>query len=571
MAMRRALPFALCALLSACDAKEREDLRTQLAAAKSANDATASELTAARQDAAASARRVGELEKSVRDTETRAAAADTRAAAAETRIAAAEKQRGAAVAECEELKKRTSEKLAKELEAVTLHRDELVAWVEDELLPIAEAKDPRLAALRDMTKEIAALVEKGRGLKFRRPFMRRLIRRAQVGEWMLRDLKRDLPEDEARKLTLVGTTFGFVDEKTDLYAVLAQMIEAGAAAFYKCETRTFYLIEGNEGAGARPILFHELVHALEDQYFDLDAFYRAVEDDSDADLARRGLVEGSACHFAAAYERDHPDEKDAMLRAQATPDLIAKQQRMLAEVPPFLVAGIGLYPYANAPAWLAAIHADDAAALEKLYADPPVSTEQVLHPAKFPLVGPRDYPHKVATPDVRAILGEGWENVSDDDLGELQTGVLLTQLRWVKYAPTFGGVLDPATEGLGFKEPIKSAVEGWDGDRYSAWIEKATGRVAIVWVSAWDSDADAKQFAETYGDLLGRRVLGASFASRPSPIRYANAAKGTASAIELSGNRVVAVLEAPPEKLDALVGAGASARVTPDPRDPNDK
>src|SRR6185503_11826707 len=174
---------------------------------------------------------------------------------------------------------------------------------------------------------------------------------------------------------------------------------------------TFYLIEGNDGRGARPIVFHELVHALEDQYFDLDPFYKSVEEDSDMSLARRALVEGSACLFASVYEKEHPDDVQAMMQAQATPELMKKQARMVTTVRPVLIATTGMYPYHNAPAWLEAIHAKEAAALEKLYADPPVSTEQVLHPAKFPLEGARDYPHRVSPPDVGGILGEGWTKV----------------------------------------------------------------------------------------------------------------------------------------------------------------
>jgi hypothetical protein len=463
------------------------------------------------------------------------------------------------------------DELKKDDERVTAHRDELKEWIEKELLPIAEQHDPRLVNLRDAAKDVAAEVENVRGLKFKQPFMRRLITRGQVGEWMMRDMKKEMTEEDVRKMVVVGAEFGLMAEKTDVYGVFAQFMESGAAAFYKPDTRTFYHIEGNDGRGARPVVFHELVHAVEDQYFDLDAFYRVVEKDADMALARRALVEGSACHFAEKYERAHPDDVKEMMRSQATPEMMQKQMKMMTVVPPALVATIGLYPYKNAPAWLEKIGADDSAAIEKLYADPPVSTEQVLHPEKFPLDGPRDYPHKVATPDVASILGGGFENVEDNDMGELMIGLLLTQLQQGgKYAATLMNSLDMKTQGVGFKGAAKTASEGWDGDRYTAWMETKSGKATIVWVSVWDSEKDAREFYETYGDLLGKHVLGKEWSSRPTPVRYAGA-DGRKSGLDIEGTRVVAVLDAPADKLDALLGAGAAAAVVADPRDPNDK
>jgi hypothetical protein len=401
--------------------------------------------------------------------------------------------------------------------------------------------------------------------------MRRLITRDQVGEWMMRDMKKDMTPEDAKKMVTVGAAFGLLDPKTDVYAVFAQFIESGAAAFYKPDTMTFYHIEGNDGRGARPVVFHELVHAVEDQYFHLDAFYEAVDKDTDMQLARRALVEGSACHFAEKYEAEHPDDVKAMAESQKDPGLMAKQMKMLQTVPPFLIATIGLYPYKNAPAWLAKIGADDSAAIERLYKDPPVSTEQVLHPSKFPLDGPRDYPHLIATPDVAKVLGGDFENVDDNDMGELMIGILLSQLtNKGAYMPTLMSCVDMKTQGVGFKGAAKTASEGWDGDRYTAWADKASGSVTVVWVTVWDSAKDAQEFYATYGDLVGKRVLGKTWEKRPETVRYTDTANGHVTGLDLSGTKVVVVLNAPAERAEALLAAGAAASVTADPRDAND-
>ena len=562
--VRKALVLPLLVSVAACGAEEREQLRADLAKSKQSEEQLTSQVADLTKKSGDSERAAEDLKKDVARLRGEVDAATAASDQLKTSLASA-------TADLEKAKS-SEETHEKDYDEVKSHRDELKEWIERELLPIAEEKDPRLANLRDAAREMAAEVERIRGLKFKQPFMRRLISREKVGEWMRRDIRKDLSEEDAKKMVTVGAAMGLMAPGTDIYEVFSQFIEGGAAAFYKPETMTFYHIEGNDGRGARPVVFHELVHAVEDQYFGLDAFYRAVDKDSDMGLARRGLVEGSACHFASVYEEANPQDVAAMMQSQMTPEMAKKQMAMLTTVPPVLIATIGLYPYKNAPTWLAKIGANDSAAIERLYKDPPVSTEQVMHPEKFPLDGPRDYPHLVAAPAVAAVLGDGWEHVEDNDVGELATGILLTQLAANgKYAPTLMGVMDMQTQGIGIRGQAKTASEGWDGDRYTAWIEKGGSGVAVVWTSVWDTETDATEFHDTYGTLLGKRVLGKEFKERPLPVRYTDPATGRVSGIDVAGNRVVAVIGAPPEKADALFAAGREAAVTADPRDPNDK
>jgi hypothetical protein len=417
-----------------------------------------------------------------------------------------------------------------------------------------------------MGAEVARL----RGLPWKHDVMRRLVTRTEVGEWMRRDLRKEMPEDKAREMVLVGAETGLCKRETDVYAIFSQFMEAGAAAFYKPDTRTFYHIEGNDGRGAYPVVFHELVHALEDQYFDLDALYKGIENDSDRALAMRGLVEGSASLYQGLYEKEHPEDAKAMMAAQMKPELMGKQMKMLNEVPPFLIASMGLYPYQNGKAWCQRMGAADPAVAERLYRDPPVSTEQVLHPDKFPFEGARDWPHAVAKPEAGDVLGAGWKELESDTMGELVTGVLLAQLRnGGSYAATVMSV-GGATGGFGVSGATKKAVEGWDGDRYAAWVREGTDEALVLWSTVWDSDADAREFAETYAPLLGRKVTGQKLVETPSPVRFTQDGTGRVSGLEVRGRRVVAVLGAPADKFDALLERTLSAAVTPDSRDAAD-
>ena len=63
---------------------------------------------------------------------------------------------------------------------------------------------------------------------------------------------------------------------------LEAFLEQGIAGYYDPKTkRHFYVIDGLSGEGQRPTILHELVHALEDQYFDLEKQVEPLEKDGD--------------------------------------------------------------------------------------------------------------------------------------------------------------------------------------------------------------------------------------------------------------------------------------------------
>lgn len=465
------------------------------------------------------------------------------------------------------------EKAEKHCKDIKSHREELVEWVETTLLPIAEANDPTLASLKRDAEEMTAAVERIRGIPFKRPFMRRLVKREDVGRTMKRDLERDLPREEAERIVHVMAEFGVVDPDTNLYDIFSNFLEAGAAAYYKPNTETFYLIEGQDGPGARPIVFHELVHAVEDQHYELDEMMRKVEDWADRGLAIKGLVEGSADFFQERYHEEHPEEVAAMMQAQMK--MAGKQLKMIQTVPTFLIAMMGFYPYKNGSAWLRGIGASTAEDMHKLFTDPPESTEQVLHPEKFPLSGEgRDYPHRIARVDPATILGEGWEEIEDSDMGELLIGLMMVHIRYPGQKNAMARLMNIAdlTQGsVAFKEPQGPAIAGWDGDRYTAMFNRETRDVCVVWTSVWDTDTDQQEFADEFARHLSQKVTGNYSSSAAAPTQYVDP-DGQVSGVMLGTNRrVVVLLGAPREKVDALFALGLEAEVTADHRDAGDR
>jgi hypothetical protein len=112
------------------------------------------------------------------------------------------------------------------------------------------------------------------------------------------------------------------------------------------------------------------------------------------------------------------------------------------------------------------------AAVDAAHRDPPTSTEQVIHHDKY--FGTRDHPRTVTIRGTTALERQGWTRILEDTYGELDVRVLLR------------GALDPLRAG--------AVAAGWDGDRCR--VLERDGALAIVWLSVWDTEADAVEFAE---------------------------------------------------------------------------
>jgi hypothetical protein len=162
----------------------------------------------------------------------------------------------------------------------------------------------------------------------------------------------------------------------------------------------------------------------------------------------------------------------------------------MASIPPFILDPL-FGAYTKGAAAVAAVRdAGGWGAVSALYTDPPESTEQLLHPREK-LLGRRDHPVTFAPPpvDVPAFVPAIRELVpiDHDVVGELTMAVYFKN--W--------GDTHPAAE-----------VTGWGGDLYTVYTR---GDAAIgFWLTAWDTEKDAKRFATAYAATLASRFPGSS-------------------------------------------------------------
>jgi hypothetical protein len=237
------------------------------------------------------------------------------------------------------------------------------------------------------------------------------------------------------------------------------------------------------------VLAHEHAHALQDQHYDLETRMDHLEGDEYAAL--EALVEGEATivMYVWAVKRLSLADWDEIEEPE---ELEVPSDYVPLESMPTILWRTGEFPYVDGAAFVYRFWEPGGwDAVEDMWEAPPVSTEQVMHPERYP----HDVPDPVELPDLAARLGSDWSTATELTMGELQTSVLLAG----------GEDWDHGEEDDIFVFPTSAnarAAEGWGGDRL-AHLEGPDGAWAIVWQTTWDTARDASEFEDAMFDILG--------------------------------------------------------------------
>ena len=334
--------------------------------------------------------------------------------------------------------------------------------------------EARNAALR---AEVEANVIELRGLPLLSPITPVVLSRDALRDRLASEAAAETTPEEARADVLELSAFDFLEPDYDLYAAQLQLQSDGILGFYDPETAEFVVVSDGALLDA-PTLYthaHEFVHALQDQHYDLEALTDEALD-SEAQAAVRALAEGEASLVQYLYlaERDYftPDEVDAIVNDSAQTD-----DSFLDEYPPVLINNLA-FPYVSGSRFVGELYrAGGFAAIDAAWANPPQSTEHILHPERYRA---GDAPQIVALAPLTDTLGVGWQEIENNVMGEFFLREYLDQQL-------------PATTAA-------RAALGWGGDRYAVYWNEATGGLVMALRAVWDTPADAAEFAAAYAD-----------------------------------------------------------------------
>jgi hypothetical protein len=269
-------------------------------------------------------------------------------------------------------------------------------------------------------------------------------------------------------------------------------LDAGqVVGFYDPVSKGLYVLSESGGVGPTEKLTfsHEYTHALQDQNFGLDKLATDTADQGDRDLARTALPEGDATLSMTMWSEKYMSILD--LLQVAGDSLSGPQADQLAKAPAILRETL-TFPYEQGLAFVQGVYESGGwSAVDKLYASPPGSTSQILHPE---LYADGVEPVSVTVPPVPTALGSGWKLTMQDTLGEFQLGI------W----------LEGESPSSAEQSSAAAAVSAWAGDRVGLY-EGPNDSWAVVLRTTWRTSSGrvAFQSAATRktGQLPGPAVV----------------------------------------------------------------
>lgn len=347
-------------------------------------------------------------------------------------------------------------------------------------------------ALRAQIEKIESYVASTRGLEALEPVERIFPSREDAIAYVLALYEREYPPEEVQRLTQFYAAFGLLPPGTDYLASYLDLLSAQIGGFYEPETKEMnvLLLNGGEPGDELPLLeqivyAHEYVHALQDQHYNLTALQGLAGENRDHAQAILSLIEGDATVVMTLYTQEI---------ARANP--LGTAMRLLfqgiqtntltlpAGTPPIIESEL-LSAYLDGSNFVTELLIRGGwSAVDEAFADPPRSTEQILHPEKYLS---REEPESAVLNDV--VLQPGWEMTWDNTLGEF----FLREYLQTQLSP-----LD-AARGAG----------GWGGDRFQIFINADTGELAWTLKVAWDTREDVAEFDALY-TKLGDEQFGAA-------------------------------------------------------------
>lgn len=378
-------------------------------------------------------------------------------------------------------------------------------------------------------------IENATGLKYKRPPKLELRSREQVRDFLLKQFDESTPAAEIKGEEAAYKLFGLIPDSMDLRKFLIAVLTEQVVGYYDPATKVLYVVQGADQQLAGITITHELVHALQDQYVNLDSIQHATAD-NDRLSAAQAVIEGQAQYEQLSIMLG--GSENIALRVGGRDrirEMIRENQSAMPvfATAPMVIQESLLFPYLSGADFVQRFEAERGKAnpLEHL----PVSTEQILHtPAYFG--NPPDVPSVVTLPPPR-----GATRVYENDLGEFGTRLFLYQQ-------------------LTDQELAARAAAGWDGDRYVV-LQGAGGR-GIVWVSVWDSALEAAEFSDALTRATQRRTGAPERNVGTGGATFADKGRTVSILPRSVGDRAVIVYSDLPDAMSAGVIDAGAIRIT---------
>jgi hypothetical protein len=341
---------------------------------------------------------------------------------------------------------------------------------------------------------------------------RKLISRDQVTKFLRQKFDDDESTKRMERSELVLKKFGLLDRDFRLQPFLVKLLTEQIAGFYDDKTKTVNMLDWIEPEEQKPVLAHELTHALQDQKVDLDKWSdvevkgvaKNVREDNEhlqfdeGDTAREAVTEGQAMVVYVDYSlrstgktlADAPEMGDKL--KDMTNDTSGSP--VLARAPLLLQESL-LFPYGDGLSFEQSVlvKAGREAAFAGVLAHPPTSSFEIIHPDAYIAHTPVPV---LRLPDIHPLLDAEYTPYDIGVMGELDVRILLE---------LFGG-----------RQVATALSPEWKGGIYYAAQRKAataaekqsTGSLGLIYYSRWANPDSARTFLRVYASQLPRKYSG---------------------------------------------------------------
>ena len=335
-----------------------------------------------------------------------------------------------------------------------------------------------------------------------------LTTRAEVDKYLLDKMKDDKDAKRMERSEIVLKKFGLIDADFHLESFLVTLLDEQIAAYYDSKTKTVNLLDWIAPDTQKPVLAHELTHALQDQRVNLDKWQNQTSDDishgfaedkkhvatDEDDTAREAVLEGQAMAVFVDYSLA-PAHQSLRSAPQMIENLLDNMtddgdSPVLSRAPLLLQESL-LFPYKDGLKFEATLVVDSKSpnsAYAAVLDHPPASSYEIMNPkayedgAKVPLLN---------MPDIHSVIDAEYNPYDIGVMGELDVRIL---------AELFGG-----------NQVAAELTPAWDGGIYYAAQKKdapdknSTASVALFYLSQWKTKAAADDFVKMYADELAKK------------------------------------------------------------------
>ena len=358
--------------------------------------------------------------------------------------------------------------------------------------------------------QILSFASKDSDLSIRHSVKRRMTNRGEVESYILGKMKDDKDAARLESSEIVLKKFGLLDRDFHLKPFIVSLLTEQIAGYYDSKTKTVNMLDWIAPDEQKPVLAHELTHALQDQHVDLekwsdqskDSIAKNVDEDNDhlrtdeADTAREAVAEGQAMVVFVDWGLAPKGQSLAKL-----PDIAGRLDDLDADDSdspvmkraPLLLKESLLFPYREGLNFELVVLKDEGAkeAFAGTLDRPPGTSYEIMHPRAWER---QEHPTLLTMPDIHPLIDAEYAPYDIGVMGSLDVRIL-TQL--------FAG-----------KDEAEELTPEWDGGMYYAAQSRAaktpqekdsTKSVALLYLSQWKSEEAAAQFAAVYASDLKRK------------------------------------------------------------------